>query len=140
MKPSEIFEGENSSLKKTYDETTKTLEEILKEIQDNSTIHAILAGTLLNGIMLNSMGKTVDENSLNLAKKELYKVLKKTITQAFQAGKDSIREEILNKLPDKQDERKRDNIKGSWLDNPRIQRAIGFNSCLNQVKNIIKNV
>jgi hypothetical protein len=50
------------------------------------------------------------------------------------------KEEILNKLPDKQDERKRDNIKGSWLDNPRIQRAIGFNSCLDQVKNIIKNV
>lgn len=119
---------------------SKPLEEISKEIQNNSTIHAILAGTLLNGIMLNSMGKTVDENSLNLAKKELYKVLKKTITQAFQVGKDSIREEILNKLPDKQDERKRDNIKGSWLDNPRIQRAIGFNSCLNQVKNIIKNI
>lgn len=62
------------------------------------------------------------------------------IKLAFQAGKDSMREEILNKLPDKQDERKRDNIKGSWLDNPRIQRAVGFNSCLNQVKNIIKNV
>lgn len=96
MKPSELFEGENSSLKKTYDEATKPLEEIFEEIQDNSTIHAILAVTLLNGIMLNSMGKTAGENSLNLAKKELYKVLKKTITQAFQAGKDSMREEIFD--------------------------------------------
>ena len=49
----------------------KTLEEILGEFEDNPTIHAILAGTLLNGIMLKSMGRNVDENSLDLAKKEL---------------------------------------------------------------------
>lgn len=72
----------------------KTLEEILGEFEDNPTIYVILAGTLLNGIMLKSMGRNVDENLFDLVKKELYKVLKKTITQAFQVGRDSMKEEI----------------------------------------------
>lgn len=118
MKPSELFEGENSSLKKTYDEATKTLEE-----------------TLFKSFKLFLAEKCYDEKLYGDGKYD-----KKIFNWAFQAGKDSMREEILSKLPDKQDERKRDNIKGSWLDNPRIQRAVGFNSCLDQVKNIIKNV
>lgn len=73
-------------------------------------------------------------------KNDKHYVLKTTLLDLIKIIREEVKEEILNKLPDKQDERKRDNIKGSWLDNPRIQRAIGFNSCLNQVKNIIKNV
>jgi hypothetical protein len=129
MKPSELFEGENSSLKKTYDEATKPLEEILEEF--SKYFFTIFGANTI-------WTKPGEENVQTIL--DIHSFATKIITKSFQAGKDSMREEILNKLPDKQDERKRDNIKGSWLDNPRIQRAIGFNSCLDQVKNIIKNV
>lgn len=82
------------------------------------------------------------------------------IKLAFQAGKDSIKEEIeyatyfetvkktkkevkeeiLNKLPERKSENKKKKDQDEWINIPRIQRAIGFNSCLNQVKDIIKNV
>jgi hypothetical protein len=74
MKPSELFEGENSSLKKTYDEATKPLEK-----------------TLFKSFKLFLDEKCYDE--------ELYgdgKYDKKIFNWAFQAGKDSMREEIFD--------------------------------------------
>lgn len=124
MKPSEIFEGENSSLKKTYDEATKPLEEISKEFDEKFPYK--IAG------VIDDFGSTT--------KNELRDFITEEIKLAFQAGKDSMREEILNKLPERKSENKKKKDQEEWINIPRIQRAVGFNSCLNQVKNIIKNV
>jgi hypothetical protein len=118
MKPSELFEGENSSLKKTYDEATKTLEETLFKI-----------------FKLFLAEKCYDEKLYGDGKYD-----KKIFNWAFQAGKDSMKEEILSKLPERKSENKKKKDQDEWINIPRIQRAVGFNSCLNQVKNIIKNV
>lgn len=124
MKPSEIFEGENSSLKKTYDEATKPLEEILKEATEKITDY----------------GFNSEYGYYNDWYDGVEPIVRYYITQSFQAGKDSMREEILNKLPKRKSENKKKKDQDEWINIPRIQRAVGFNSCLNQVKDIIKNV
>lgn len=60
--------------------------------------------------------------------------------KGFEAGKDSMKKEILNKLPERKSENKKKKDQEEWINIPRIQRAVGFNSCLNQIKDIIKNV
>jgi len=53
----------------------------------------------------------------------------------FQAGRDSMKEEILKSLPPKDKARW-----GSENQTDYIQYEHGFNSCLNQVKDIIKHL
>lgn len=55
------------------------------------------------------------------------------IKLAFQAGKDSMREEILNKLPEKKI------YSSTELDGDTLKK-MAYNKALDQVKNIIKNV
>lgn len=129
MKPSEMFEGENSSLKKTYDEATKPLEEILEEF--SKYFFTIFGANTI-------WTKPGEENVQTIL--DIHSFATKIITKSFQAGRDNMREEILNKLPERKSENKKKKDQEEWINIPRIQRAVGFNSCLNQVKNIIKNL
>lgn len=171
MKPSELFEGENSSLKKTYDEATKPLEEILEEFDKRGfeqACHCEFCCKKIKDFVVYAFeqgcanGKEVYSKASDLARKRGYEdgvkdgmegrifrqieireevnIPKELHDKIFQAGKDSIREEILNKLPERKSENKKKKDQDEWINIPRIQRAVGFNSCLNQVKNIIKNV
>jgi hypothetical protein len=129
MKPSEIFEGENSSLKKTYDEATKskTLEEILEEFDERrlkqachcedcyKTIKNFVVYVFEQGC---ADGKEVYSKASDLARKRGYEdgvkdgmkgklfnkveikeevnIPKELHDKIFQAGKDSMREEIFD--------------------------------------------
>lgn len=108
MKPSELFEGENSSLKKTYDEATKTLEEIL-EVFTNSfpeygkwRIDRNIAKTFI--IDAYSQGFQAGQedgmkgkvfNKVEITEK--VNIPKELHDKIFQAGKDSMKEEIRKK-------------------------------------------
>ena len=85
------------------------------------------------------MSKTLEEiltmYPLQYFSEEERKEIEVLIKVSFQVGKDSIREEILSKLPPKDKARW-----GSENQTDYIQYEHGFNSCLNQVKDIIKSL
>lgn len=89
---------------------------------------------------LDFCGNDDHECECTVKEEEIKQFITEEIKLAFQAGKDSMREEILNKLPERKSENKKKKDQEEWINIPRIQRAVGFNSCLSQVKDIIKNV
>lgn len=54
-----------------------------KTIEEDETIHAILAGLLLNGIIMGETGQKINENTLDFAKEQLAKHLAKREKKAL---------------------------------------------------------
>lgn len=85
------------------------------------------------------MSKTLEETKYTATPK-IPKDQQQIYDWGNKAGRDSMKEEILEKMPKRKSEQKKRKDQDEWINIPRIQRAVGFNSCLKQVEDIIKGI
>lgn len=117
---------------------SKTLEEILTMYplqyfskEERKEIEVLIKTSFQAGQVEGMKGKVFSQVKIT----EEVNIPKEIHDKIFQAGKDSMKEEIFSKLPPK------DKAKwGSENQTDYVQYEHGFNSCLSKVKEIFKNI